>query len=122
MEQYDDHLFVVFKMAKGQSPEQAEQVAMFIADKLLITFQEMQGDVFEPVKRRLRIGKNRLRKSGSDFLAYALIDQAVDELYPLLERYSEMIEEREEKMMDKPGREQLEDVDPLNGAYWHLNV
>jgi len=113
MEQYDDHLFVVFKMAKGQSPEQAEQVAMFIADKLLITFQEMKGDVFEPVKRRLPLGKNRLRKSGSDFLAYALIDQSVDELYPLLERYSELIEELEEKMMDKPGREQLEDVHRL---------
>ncbi|WP_417319191.1 magnesium/cobalt transporter CorA [Emcibacter sp.] len=108
MEQYDDHLFAVFKMIKKESPEQAEQVSMFIAQDLVITFQEMDGDVFEPVRQRLRTGKNRIRKCGADYLAYALLDQAVDELYPVLERYSEKIDDLEEQLMDKPRREHLE--------------
>lgn len=108
MEEYEDHLFVVFKMAKAQSPEEVEQVAMFIKDNVLITFHEMQGDVFAPIRHRLKAGKNRIRRSGSDFLAYALIDQAVDELYPLLEGYSDSIEALEENMMIKPVGEHLE--------------
>ncbi|WP_321389300.1 magnesium/cobalt transporter CorA [Emcibacter sp.] len=113
MEQYDDHLFAVFKMIKKESPEQAEQVSMFIAENLVITFQEMEGDVFEPVRQRLRTGKNKIRKCGADYLAYALLDQAVDELYPVLERYSEKIDNLEEQLMDKPRREHLESAHKL---------
>ena len=108
VEEYDDHLFMVFKMIKKESPELAEQVSLFLAEGLVITFQEIKGDVFEPVRQRLRSGKNRIRKEGPDYLAYALLDQAVDELYPILERYSEKIDNLEEMMMDKPGRYQLE--------------
>lgn len=113
VESYEDHLFAVFKMVKKEAPEQAEQISMFIAEGLLITFQEMRGDVFEPVRQRLRVGSSRIRKSGADYLAYALIDQAVDEIYPILESYSEHIEELEERLIDDPGKEELEEAHKL---------
>lgn len=61
VEQYDDYLFIVAKMIyfDGNKDIGAEQVSMFLGKTFLITLQEeAEFDVFEPVRARIRSGKD----------------------------------------------------------------
>jgi magnesium transporter len=41
---------------------------------------------------------------GSDYLAYALIDAAIDNYYPVLEVYAERLDELEDMIIEPAGR------------------
>ncbi|MBA3830892.1 MAG: magnesium/cobalt transporter CorA [Chthoniobacterales bacterium] len=105
VEQYDDYLFIVAQMLylDKQNEIGAEQVSMFLGKTFLITLQEEgEFDVFEPVRGRIRSGKGRIRKAGSDYLAYALVDSIIDHYYPVLESIGTEIDAIEDELIDKP--------------------
>ena len=58
----------------------------------MLTFQERHGDVLDSVRSRIRSKKGPMRKSGPDYLAYAIIDTIIDGYYPVLEQYGEHLE------------------------------
>lgn len=91
-ETYPDHLFVVARMVTPGPPIGTEQLALFVGDGWVITFQELAGDPFEPVRARLREGRGRIRGAGADYLAYALLDAVVDHYYPVIEDFAERLE------------------------------
>ena len=68
-----------------------EQVSLIVGTNIVISFQENEGDLFEQVRDRLRGGGGRIRKSGPDYLAYALTDTIVDHYFVILERIGEKI-------------------------------
>lgn len=103
IEEFDDYVFIVLKMIrfnKETGMVYNEQLSMILGDKYLLTFQEQTGDVFEPVRDRIRKQKSRIRGSGTDYLAYALIDSLVDNYMILIERLGEKIEELEEVILE----------------------
>ncbi len=105
VEQYDDYLFIVaHQLFLGKDNElAAEQVSMFLGKTFLITLQEEgEFDVFEPVRARIRSGKGRIRKAGSDYLAYALLDSIIDHYYPALESIGTEIDTIEDELIEKP--------------------
>jgi magnesium transporter len=109
VEDYDEVLFVVLRMARLRDGSErrcgTEQVSLFIGPNWLLTFQEGQpGDPFDRVRSRIREGSGRMRQLGSDYLAYALIDATIDNYYPVLETYAERLDELEELVMDPRGR------------------
>ena len=104
-EAFDDYLYIVLKMlafdpASGNI--HAEQVSIVLGPNVLFSFQEKPGDVFEMVRDRLRRGKGRIRKTGCDYLAYALIDAVVDHYYSVLEQIAEKAEEIEQSLLEAP--------------------
>ena len=105
VEQYDDYLFIVaHQLYLDKNNEiDAEQVSMFLGKTFLITLQEEgEFDVFEPVRARIRSGKGRIRKAGSDYLAYALMDSIIDHYYPVLESIGTEIDTIEDELVDNP--------------------
>jgi magnesium transporter len=102
VEVYDESLFIVFRMITPGRPIDGEQVSMVVGRQHVLTFQERQGDCFEPVRERLRHGKGRIRALGADYLAYALIDAAVDGYFPALENMGEEIETLEDEVVLDP--------------------
>jgi magnesium transporter len=81
LEVFDNCLFIVLKMIRYDKEKQMivnEQLSMVVGDTFLLTFQEQPGDVFEPVRERITNQKGRIRGSGIDYLAYALLDTVVD--------------------------------------------
>lgn len=104
-EEFDDYLFVVVRMfllgENGKDIED-EQLSFILKGKLLITFQEREGDVFNHVRNRIREGKGMIRKRGGDYLLYALIDSVVDYYFLILEKQGELIEEVEEAVLENP--------------------
>lgn len=106
-ETYDERVFIVLRIPHaGPSPE-LEQVSMIVGSGVVLTFQEHAGDCFEPVRQRLRDGRTRLRGSGSDYLAYALIDAAIDSFFPVLEDHGERLEDLEQAVLEVGSPETL---------------
>jgi magnesium transporter len=116
MEEHDAHLYIVLKML-SYDPQiravESEQVSMVLGPNYLLTFQEHPGDVFEQIRQRIRIDKGRIRKMGSDYLAYALIDAIVDNYFQILEAFGEQIESLEESLLGNSGRDILHDIHRL---------
>jgi magnesium transporter len=98
VEEYEDSLFIVLHIP-GRDDGRAEQVSLFLFKNALLTFQEHRGDCFEPVRNRIRQGRNRIRNSGCDYLAYALIDAVIDAFYPHLDQYGQRLLDLEGKLL-----------------------
>jgi magnesium transporter len=111
MEDFGDYIFVVLKMlyydGKGDEIE-AEQVSLILGSNFVISFQEREGDVFDPVRERIRQGKGRIRQAGADYLAYVLLDAIVDSCFLILETLGERIEETEQQLATNPTPETVQ--------------
>ncbi len=110
MEDYDDYLFFGIKMMHYDEEKQeiqSEQLSIILGKTFLLTFQERPGDVFEPVRNRIRKHKGRIRKVGIDYLAYALLDTIIDNYFIIIERLGEQIEDIEEQILRNPTQEVL---------------
>ena len=111
LEDFGDYLFFVLKMLtydEDTSEVLAEQVSLILGPNFVISFQENEGDVFNPVRERIRNSKGRIRKLGSDYLAYALIDAIVDNYFVILEHFGEKIEVLQEEVLSQPGPDTLQ--------------
>jgi magnesium transporter len=100
VEWYGDCLLVVLREVRH--PDPPEQVSFFLADRVVVSFQERPGDSFEPVRERLRQGKGRIRAEEADFLLYTLCDAVLDAFFPTLERLGDEVEEMEERLLISP--------------------
>jgi magnesium transporter len=106
MEPYEDHIFMVMKLMHSSAGAfESEQISFFLGTGFVISFQEIPGDVFEPVRQRIRTSHGRIRRMGPDYLAYALLDSLVDHCFPVLEEFGERIEELEQEVIEAPDRE-----------------
>jgi magnesium transporter len=114
VEWYGDCLLVVLREVRH--PDPPEQVSFFLADRVVVSFQERPGDSFEPVRERLRQGKGRIRAEGADFLLYSLCDAVLDAFFPTLERLGDEVEEMEERLLVSPVPETFVDIRRLKRA------
>ncbi|MGZ3570008.1 MAG: magnesium/cobalt transporter CorA, partial [Thermodesulfobacteriota bacterium] len=116
MEDYGDYLYIVLRMLsyndKSKQTE-TEQVSLILGPNFVFSFQENQGDVFDPVRERIRSGKGRIRKMGADYLVYALLDLIVDNYFTIMEKLGETIEFLEEKLVTQPVPETLQTIHQL---------
>ena len=72
---------------------QIDQISIIIFSNVLITFQEIPGDSFDGVRKKILDGIGEIRNMGTDYLAYAIIDAIVDE-------YSLTLNHLEEDILD----------------------
>lgn len=110
LEVHDDFLFIVVKMLVPEPARDSfrvEQLSLILGDTFLLSFQESEGDVFNAVRQRITVGKGRIRQSGLDYLAYALLDAVVDNYFLVLETISTELERLEEALLSAPGPSEL---------------
>ncbi len=116
MDDYSDYIYIVLKMLyhdKNMEIDE-EQVSLILGSNFVISFQEdKEGDVFNPVRERIRNGKGRSRKMGADYLAYALMDAIVDNYFTILEKLGEKIELLEETLLTAPTPQTLQKIHQL---------
>ncbi|MBU1614655.1 magnesium/cobalt transporter CorA [bacterium] len=112
MEDFEDYIFIVLKMLyyDQKGGIKTEQVSLILGPNFVISFQEQEGDVFNPIRERIRKAKGRIRKMGADYLAYALMDTIVDNYFIILERLGEEIEDMEEELLTNPTTETLQKI------------
>lgn len=116
IEPYPNHVFFVIRMITHTSEEdnpsdlKTEQISIVLGKNYVLSFQESDDSVFDPVIKRLELEGTRLRKLGPDYLAYALIDTLVDHYYQALDLIGESIEALEEQIVRDPRDQQLQKI------------
>ncbi len=116
MEDFGDYIFVVLKTFSynDQSDElEPEQISLILGPSFVMSFQEREGDVFNPIRERIRSSKGRIRRMGADYLAYALLDSIVDHYFIVLEQVGEEVEFLEEELVTNPTPETLQTIHNL---------
>ena len=116
IEDYGEYIFIVLKMLYTDNKAGvilAEQVSLILGQNFVISFQEQEGDIFNPVRERIRNGKGRIRKMGADYLVYSLLDSIVDNYFIILEKLGEKIEFLEEKLIINPVPETINMIHKL---------
>jgi len=116
IEDFETHIYIVLKMLYYEDNTNeiiSEQFSIIFGKNFVISFQEKEGDIFNPIRERIRTSKGRIRKMGADYLAYSLIDAIVDSYFIILEKLGENIEDVEETMLANPTPETLHDIHRL---------
>ncbi len=113
----ESYIYVVLKMLDFEPTTLeivSEQVSVVFGRNYVISLQEgREGDLFEPLRERIRGGKGRMRKLGPDYLAYALLDTIIDHYFVILEKFAERIELLEEELVSDPRPETLHQIHRL---------
>jgi magnesium transporter len=87
-----------------------DQISIVVGNNYVITFQEAVANHLESVRNRIRIGKGRLRTSGPDYLAYAIIDTLIDNYIHNIETLGSSIEALEEEVLHDVKKETLQEI------------
>ena len=100
-QQKKKNIFRLFKKDDEQ-PEETEkffikQVSIIIMKNVVLTFQEISGESFERVRKKLMNDIGEIRKMGTDYLAYTIIDAIVDEYFLVLNHLEEEIVDFEDR-------------------------
>jgi len=115
-EDFDKYIFIVLKMFMFDEQKKeitSEQVSLVCGSNFVISIQEKEGDVFNPIRERLRNSKGRIRKMGPDYLAYSLLDAVIDNYFSILEKLGEKIEGMEEELVTNPRPQTLQTIHNL---------
>ncbi|MCW5897751.1 MAG: magnesium/cobalt transporter CorA [Flavobacteriales bacterium] len=123
LEEFEHGLLVIAKMLRleeGSGLLLVEQISFVLTKGLLVSYQERPGDVMDAVRERLRQGLGRVRKAGTDYLLYALLDVIVDHYFVVLEETGQRIEDLESKVVTRPGKEDLRAIQRLRGRLIEL--
>lgn len=98
----NNYLFAVFKMIRYDKNDDSliiEQISVILGNNYLISFQETNGDVFDSIRLRLLNNQGKLRRKGTDYLFYGLLDMIIDNYFITLELLGDAIEELEESVL-----------------------
>jgi magnesium transporter len=109
----ENYIYIVLKMLsfnKKTNKIEAEQVSIITGENYVITFQEKEEDVFDPIRERIRTSKGRIRTMGADYLCYSLLDIITDHYFLMLEKIGEQMEDFEEELMQGPRKETLKQL------------
>jgi magnesium transporter len=114
VDDYGDYLFLVLKMlAYDETAGRVlpEQVSIIFGRNFLLSFQEGQKSAaLSLIHERLRAARGRIRKMGSDYLAYSLLDAVVDGYFVVLDKFGDRIDALEDQLMERPSGATVEQL------------
>ncbi len=91
-----DSLFAVIKvLVPAPAPERGfrvENLSILLSGTLVLTFHESDSDLFAPIIRRIHDGRGLIRKGGSDYLFWAVMDAVIDNYFIVLNQVDDEIE------------------------------
>ena len=105
LEDFGSYLFLVGKMLSWDEERKevrTEQISILIGPHWVVSFQERVGDVFEPLRKRIREHGGRVRRMGPTYLAFSMMDAVVDNYFTILEKIGEELEPLEEQVLEDP--------------------
>jgi len=108
LEEYENGILIILHSLnwnKSTKKADKENVAVFLGDQFVISFQEHTEDIMSAVRARIHHGAGRIRKRQADYLAHALIDDIIDQYFELVQEYDDQIGIFENKILTEPSEE-----------------
>ncbi len=105
VEDIGEHTLVVLKMVTVSDVGlvNIEHTGFVLGPTWVLTLQERPGDVFGPVRERLRVATTRIRSRGADYLLHGLTDAVVDAYFNGLERFETLVDDLEVEALGSAG-------------------
>jgi magnesium transporter len=113
LEEFDEFIFITAKMIytkKGLDEITTEHISILFGQHFVLSFQETPDDVFDEIRTRLENPSGKMRKLGTDYFTYTLLDTVIDQYYKLIELISERNEMLEEGIIGDKKNIKLEDI------------
>lgn len=113
LDEYPDFTYLVLKMITydDQSASlRSEQLSVVLKGDVLMTFIEDEGDLFDPIRERIRKGNQKLCGSGPAYLLYSILDTLVDQYFVVLEKIGDNLESLEVKLLSNPQQGDLREL------------
>lgn len=122
-EEYEDYLFVTLKMLYRIDGVRVdyEQISFVLGSHYLLTFQEKEGDLFDPFRERIRQDQGKVRKRKADYLLYRLMDISVENYYNVLDNIGEHIDEIEDTIRTETSDESFQKIQALKKELIYLH-
>ena len=100
VQEFEKGLFITLKMIQINEKNKLaiENLSLVVMENFIISFQEEGGDVFDPIRERIRKHKTKIRTAGSDYLAFTLLDVVIDNYIYTVSLLGERIESLENRM------------------------
>ncbi|MDR2618691.1 MAG: magnesium/cobalt transporter CorA [Treponema sp.] len=117
-EEFDDYIYITFKAVNRKLTSEDgfhvfEQISLVLMESTVITFQEMPGDSFDGIRKRILNNAGRIRKMGADYLAYAIMDAVVDDYILALDSLGSGIEDFEDRAIDERDGSFVQDLQKI---------
>jgi magnesium transporter len=107
---YEAFILKMLKYDEASKRISSEQITLILGKNYVLTLQEQTGDVFNPVRERIRSRKSSSRLMDSDYLAYALLDTLIDNYILIIESIGREIESLEERLFSNPDKSLVEEI------------
>lgn len=95
VERYADTLQVIVRIVEAIDSPVTEQLTIFCGPKFVLSFEERKGDIFGPLRDRIR-ESGRICDAAADFLLYGMLDGAIDAFFPVVEAINDELEDIED--------------------------
>lgn len=99
VEYYEHYVFTTVKSGMLLEQVGSEQISIFLKKNLVIVFEEQPERSFDQVRARVRRGTGKMRDSGADYLYYALLDEIIDNYFPVLDKLNRQLVQIEDDIM-----------------------
>jgi len=109
-ETYNAFILKMLSQEDDSNRIHAEQITIVLGKNYVLTLQERRGDLFAPVRDRIRKGKGRIRYSGNDYLAYILMDTILDNYLLLVEKIGSQVEDLEDRLFKDMDTKIVEEI------------
>ena len=107
MEDMGPYIFVLLKcFTANMSPTaevKPEQISLVFGSHFVLSLTEKESNLLAPIRERIRQSKGKIRKTGADYLAHAILDAVVDSYFSILEDIGDEIEACEDNLVNRPG-------------------
>lgn len=114
IDEYEEQVFLVMNLPTlSNGSTRTEQVAICAGHNYLLSFYAGETDPFDPIRKRISKSSARLRNLGVDYLLYTILDLVIDQAFPVLERYGDLIQALEEELLDRPTKSMLSRIHSL---------
>jgi magnesium transporter len=111
VEEFDHYLFICLKAISQQNGELVfDHFSMVILENTVISFKGLAGDSFDGIRKRIINNVGRIRRLGTDYLSYILMDSVVDEYFFVLDALGDSIEKFEERAVDDNDPDFIPDI------------
>lgn len=107
---YDGFILKMLRYDMNKKVIHSEQLTMVLGQNYVLTLQEQAGDVFEPVRERIRMSNRRKRLNDNDYLMYALMDTVIDNYLAIVEAVGREVEDMSLKVFQEDNKELTREI------------
>jgi len=120
VEMFPEHLFMIAQAAMDTNHGDTGQISFFLGKNYVIRWQEFPGRGFDAVRERLKHPGRPLRKSGPDYLLYALLDAVIDSYFPGLMQVGDNLDDLEDQIYSRIDSQDITHLHQVRRTVRHL--